>query len=68
MIKYLPQELSETMCDCIKIVNLIKAKALIVFNAVRRNAIRTSVILFTLLCVGFHKEKFSQDHLSSNAK
>ena len=28
MIKYLPQELSETISDCVKIVNLIKAKAL----------------------------------------
>ena len=28
MIKHLPQELSETMSDCIEIVNLIKTKAL----------------------------------------
>ena len=28
MIKHLPQELSETMGDCIEIVNLIKAKVL----------------------------------------
>ena len=28
MIKLLTQELSETMSDCIKIVNLIKVKAL----------------------------------------
>ena len=47
MIKHLPQELLETMSDCIEIVNFIKAKAInsrIFFNTMRRNEIRTSVI------------------------
>ena len=71
MIKHLPHELSETVKDGIKIVNLIKPKAL---NSPTFSILETerdqkiSHCYFTLLCVGFHEEKFSQDYLSSSAK
>ena len=62
MIKLLTQELSETMNDCIEIVNLIKAKALnsrIFFNTMRRNGIRTSIIAVLHFCpLAFTRKSF----------
>ena len=53
MVKVLPTELLETMNDCIRVVNFIKARALnshIFFFALRRNRITKSVAAILHCC------------------
>ena len=69
MIKLLRQKLSKIMSDCIKIVNLIKAKALnlrIFFNTMRRNGIRTSIIAILHFCASALTRKNSRKTIGAS--
>jgi len=71
MIKVLPKELSETMNDCIHIVNFVKARALnsrLFALLCEEMGSEHQSLLFHTAVRWFHGAKFSQDSSSSGMK